>query len=97
VAVRPVAADAGHVRVLFPAHLLCEQPSLGLHGQSRLSDARRTLLAENHIDPLKQIAQGGRMALVFASQGAATGQAVAGAAGLDSAALTLEFYSNAPA
>ena len=28
-----------------------EQPSLGLHGQSRLSDAQRTLLAENHIDP----------------------------------------------
>lgn len=46
-----------------------EQPSLGLHGQSRLSDAQRTLLAENHIDPLKQIAQGGRIALVFASQG----------------------------
>ena len=41
-----------------------EQPSLGLHGQSRLSDAQRTLLAENHIDPLKQIAQGGRIALV---------------------------------
>lgn len=74
-----------------------EQPSLGLHGQSRLSDAQRTLLAENHIDPLKQIAQGGRMALVFASQGEQQlAKQLLEQQGLDSAALTLEFYSNAP-
>ncbi|MFQ2209925.1 protein translocase subunit SecD [Aeromonas caviae] len=75
-----------------------EQPSLGLHGQSRLSDAQRTLLAENHIDPLKQIAQGGRMELVFASQGEQQlAKQLLEQQGLDSAALTLEFYSNAPA
>ena len=75
-----------------------EQPSLGLHGQSRLSDAQRTLLAENHIDPLKQIAQGGRIALVFASQGEQQlAKQLLEQQGLDSAALTLEFYSNAPA
>lgn len=75
-----------------------EQPSLGLHGQSRLSDAQRTLLAENHIDPLKQIAQGNRMELVFASQGEQQlAKQLLEQQGLDSAALTLEFYSNAPA
>lgn len=75
-----------------------EQPSLGLHGQSRLSDAQRTLLAENHIDPLKQIAQGDRMELVFASQGEQQlAKQLLEQQGLDSAALTLEFYSNAPA
>ncbi|MDX7858762.1 protein translocase subunit SecD [Aeromonas caviae] len=75
-----------------------EQPSLGLHGQSRLSDAQRTLLAENHIDPLKQVAQGDRMELVFASQGEQQlAKQLLEQQGLDSAALTLEFYSNAPA
>lgn len=75
-----------------------EQPSLGLHGQSRLSDAQRTLLAENHIDPLKQVAQGDRMELVFASQGEQQlAKQLLELQGLDSAALTLEFYSNAPA
>lgn len=75
-----------------------EQPSLGLHGQSRLSDAQRTLLAENHIDPLKQVAQGNRMELVFASQGEQQlAKQLLEQQGLDSAALTLEFYSNAPA
>ncbi len=75
-----------------------EQPSLGLHGQSRLSDAQRTLLAENHIDPLKQVAQGDRMALVFASQGEQQlAKQLLEQQGLDSAALTLEFHSNAPA
>ncbi|PNO63144.1 protein translocase subunit SecD [Aeromonas caviae] len=75
-----------------------EQPSLGLHGQLRLSDAQRTLLAENHIDPLKQIAQGNRMELVFASQGEQQlAKQLLEQQGLDSAALTLEFYSNAPA
>lgn len=75
-----------------------EQPSLGLHGQSRLSDAQRTRLAENHIDPLKQVAQGDRMELVFASQGEQQlAKQLLEQQGLDSAALTLEFYSNAPA
>lgn len=75
-----------------------EQPSLGLHGQSRLSDAQRTLLAENHIDPLKQVAQGDRMELVFASQGEQQlAKQLLEQQGLESAALTLEFYSNAPA
>ncbi|MGS3151895.1 protein translocase subunit SecD [Aeromonas sanarellii] len=74
-----------------------EQPSLGLHGQSRLSDAQRTLLADNHIEPLKQVAQGDRMELVFASQGEQQlAKQLLELQGLDSAALTLEFYSNAP-
>ena len=75
-----------------------EQPSLGLHGQSRLSDAQRTLLADNRIEPLKQVAQGDRMELVFASQGEQQlAKQLLEQQGLDSAALTLEFYSNAPA
>lgn len=75
-----------------------EQPSLGLHGQSRLSDAQRTLLADNRIKPLKQVAQGDRMELVFASQGEQQlAKQLLEQQGLDSAALTLEFYSNAPA
>ncbi|MFQ2447126.1 protein translocase subunit SecD [Aeromonas caviae] len=74
-----------------------EQPSLGLHGQSRLSDAQRTLLADNRIEPLKQVAQGDRMELVFASQGEQQlAKQLLELQGLDSAALTLEFYSNAP-
>ncbi|MGS3143365.1 protein translocase subunit SecD [Aeromonas sanarellii] len=74
-----------------------EQPSLGLHGQSRLSDAQRTLLADNRIEPLKQVAQGNRMELVFASQGEQQlAKQLLEQQGLDSAALTLEFYSNAP-
>ncbi|MBL0649222.1 protein translocase subunit SecD [Aeromonas caviae] len=74
-----------------------EQPSLGLHGQSRLSDAQRTLLADNRIAPLKQVAQGDRMELVFASQGEQQlAKQLLEQQGLDSAALTLEFYSNAP-
>lgn len=74
-----------------------EQPSLGLHGQSRLSDAQRTLLADNRIEPLKQVAQGDRMELVFASQGEQQlAKQLLEQQGLDSAALTLEFYSNAP-
>lgn len=74
-----------------------EQPSLGLHGQSRLSDAQRTLLADNRIEPLKQVAQGDRMELVFATQGEQQlAKQLLEQQGLDSAALTLEFYSNAP-
>lgn len=74
-----------------------EQPSLGLYGQSRLSDAQRTLLADNRIEPLKQVAQGDRMELVFASQGEQQlAKQLLEQQGLDSAALTLEFYSNAP-
>ncbi|MFM5818143.1 protein translocase subunit SecD [Aeromonas sanarellii] len=74
-----------------------EQPSLGLHGQSHLSDAQRTLLADNRIEPLKQVAQGNRMELVFASQGEQQlAKQLLEQQGLDSAALTLEFYSNAP-
>ncbi|MGS3177171.1 protein translocase subunit SecD [Aeromonas sanarellii] len=74
-----------------------EQPSLGLHGQSRLNDAQRTLLADNRIEPLKQVAQGDRMELVFATQGEQQlAKQLLELQGLDSAALTLEFYSNAP-
>ncbi|MFQ2099694.1 protein translocase subunit SecD [Aeromonas sanarellii] len=74
-----------------------EQPSLGLHGQSRLNDAQRTLLADNRIEPLKQVAQGNRMELVFATQGEQQlAKQLLELQGLDSAALTLEFYSNAP-
>ncbi len=45
-----------------------EQPSLGLHGQTSLTEAQRTLLADNRIEPLKQVQQGERVELVFASQ-----------------------------
>ena len=59
-----------------------EQPSLGLHGERRPVAPGATRSAPcwprttgRIVSPSRQIAQGGRMALVFASQGAATGQA----------------------
>ena len=45
-----------------------EQPSLGLHGQTRLSGAQQRLLQEHQIAPQKQIEQKERIELVFATQ-----------------------------
>lgn len=45
-----------------------EQPSLGLHGQTSLTEAQRTLLADNQIAPVKQVQQKERVELVFSSQ-----------------------------
>ncbi len=74
-----------------------EQPSLGLHGQTRLTQAQQRLLEENRIAPQKQVAQGDRMELVFATQGEQQlAKQLLEQQGLDSATLTLEFYSNAP-
>ncbi|MBM0436634.1 protein translocase subunit SecD [Aeromonas hydrophila subsp. ranae] len=74
-----------------------EQPSLGLHGQTSLTEAQRTLLADNRIEPLKQVQQGERVELVFASQvEQQRAKQLLEQQGYDSSALTLEFYSNAP-
>ena len=45
-----------------------EQPSLGLHGQTRLSGAQQRLLQEHQIAPQLQIEQKERVELVFATQ-----------------------------
>ncbi|HAT2712320.1 TPA: protein translocase subunit SecD [Aeromonas hydrophila] len=74
-----------------------EQPSLGLHGQTSLTEAQRILLADNRIEPLKQVQQGERVELVFASQAEQQrAKQLLEQQGYDSSALTLEFYSNAP-
>lgn len=74
-----------------------EQPSLGLHGQTSLTEAQRTLLADNRIEPLKLVQQGERVELVFASQAEQQrAKQLLEQQGYDSSALTLEFYSNAP-
>ncbi|SIQ04696.1 protein translocase subunit SecD [Aeromonas hydrophila] len=74
-----------------------EQPSLGLHGQTSLTEAQHTLLADNRIEPLKQVQQGERVELVFASQAEQQrAKQLLEQQGYDSSALTLEFYSNAP-
>lgn len=74
-----------------------EQPSLGLHGQTNLTEAQRTLLADNRIEPQKQVQQGERVELVFASQAEQQrAKQLLEQQGYDSSALTLEFYSNAP-
>ncbi|WP_193758646.1 protein translocase subunit SecD [Aeromonas hydrophila] len=74
-----------------------EQPSLGLNGQTSLTEAQRTLLADNRIEPLKQVQQGERVELVFASQAEQQrAKQLLEQQGYDSSALTLEFYSNAP-
>lgn len=74
-----------------------EQPSLGLHGQTSLTEAQRTLLAENQIAPVKQVQQKERVELVFSSQSEQQrAKQLLEQQGYDSAALTLEFYSNAP-
>ncbi|HGY1012155.1 TPA: protein translocase subunit SecD [Aeromonas salmonicida subsp. smithia] len=74
-----------------------EQPSLGLHGQTSLTEAQRTLLADNQIAPVKQVQQKERVELVFSSQSEQQrAKQLLEQQGYDSAALTLEFYSNAP-
>ena len=74
-----------------------EQPSLGLHGQSRLSGAQQRLLQEHQIAPQKQIEQKERIELVFATQAEQQrAKQLLEQQGVDSAALTLEFHSNAP-
>lgn len=74
-----------------------EQPSLGLHGQTSLTEAQRILLADNRIEPLKLVQQGERVELVFASQAEQQrAKQLLEQQGYDSSALTLEFYSNAP-
>ncbi|WP_199796249.1 protein translocase subunit SecD [Aeromonas hydrophila] len=74
-----------------------EQPSLGLHGQTSLTEAQRILLADNRIEPQKQVQQGERVELVFASQAEQQrAKQLLEQQGYDSSALTLEFYSNAP-
>ncbi|WP_412705253.1 preprotein translocase subunit SecD [Aeromonas rivipollensis] len=74
-----------------------EQPSLGLHGQTRLSGAQQSLLQEHQIAPQKQIEQKERIELVFATQAEQQrAKQLLEQQGVDSAALTLEFHSNAP-
>nr|WP_043807995.1 protein translocase subunit SecD [Aeromonas taiwanensis] len=74
-----------------------EQPSLGLHGQTRLTQAQQRLLEENRIAPQKLVAQKERVELVFATQGEQQlAKQLLEQRGVDSAALTLEFHSNAP-
>ncbi|MGU5715657.1 protein translocase subunit SecD [Aeromonas taiwanensis] len=74
-----------------------EQPSLGLHGQTRLMQAQQRLLEENRIAPQKLVAQKERVELVFATQGEQQlAKQLLEQEGVDSAALTLEFHSNAP-
>lgn len=74
-----------------------EQPSLGLHGQTRLSGAQQRLLQEHQIAPQKQIEQKERALLVFATQAEQQrAKQLLEQQGVDSAALTLEFHSNAP-
>ncbi|WP_279486869.1 protein translocase subunit SecD [Aeromonas veronii] len=75
-----------------------EQPSLGLHGQQRLTTQQQMLLSDKHLTPLKVIEQPERVELVFASQGEQQrAKQLLEQQGVDSAALTLEFHSNAPA
>ncbi|MGE6169931.1 protein translocase subunit SecD [Aeromonas media] len=74
-----------------------EQPSLGLHGQSRLSGAQQRLLQEHQIAPQLLIEQKERVELVFATQAEQQrAKQLLELQGVDSAALTLEFHSNAP-
>lgn len=74
-----------------------EQPSLGLHGQSRLSGAQQRLLQDHQIAPQLQIEQKERVELVFATQAEQQrAKQLLEQQGVDSAALTLEFHSNAP-
>ncbi|WP_429167202.1 protein translocase subunit SecD [Aeromonas rivipollensis] len=74
-----------------------EQPSLGLHGQTRLNGAQQRLLQEHQIAPQKQIEQKERIELVFATQAEQQrAKQLLEQQGVDSAALTLEFHSNAP-
>lgn len=74
-----------------------EQPSLGLHGQTHLSGAQQRLLQEHQIAPQKQIEQKERIELVFATQAEQQrAKQLLEQQGVDSAALTLEFHSNAP-
>ncbi|MFM4677079.1 protein translocase subunit SecD [Aeromonas media] len=74
-----------------------EQPSLGLHGQPRLSGAQQRLLQEHQIAPQLQIEQKERVELVFATQAEQQrAKQLLEQQGVDSAALTLEFHSNAP-
>ena len=74
-----------------------EQPSLGLHGQSRLSGAQQRLLQEHQIAPQLQIEQKERVELVFVTQAEQQrAKQLLEQQGVDSAALTLGFHSNAP-
>lgn len=74
-----------------------EQPSLGLHGQPRLSEVQQRLLEDNQIAPQLQIEQKERVELVFATQAEQQrAKQLLEQQGVDSAALTLEFHSNAP-
>ena len=74
-----------------------EQPSLGLHGQTRLSGAQQRLLQEHQIAPQLQIEQKERVELVFVTQAEQQrAKQLLEQQGVDSAALTLEFHSNAP-
>ncbi|MFR9719597.1 protein translocase subunit SecD [Aeromonas diversa] len=72
-----------------------EQLSIGLHGQTALSDAQAHALAERHIAPRLVIAEADRLELVFTSQDEQQGAKLA----LDAlgASTTLEFHANAPA
>ncbi|MGN5069570.1 protein translocase subunit SecD [Aeromonas sp. 75A] len=75
-----------------------EQPSLGLHGQQRMTAQQQMLLSDKHLTPIKVIEQPERVELVFASQGEQQrAKQLLEQQGVDSAALTLEFHSNAPA
>lgn len=74
-----------------------EQPSLGLHGQQSLTTKQQMLLTDNHLTPAKIIEQPERVELVFATQSEQQrAKQLLEQQGLDSAALTLEFHSNAP-
>ncbi|WP_421247537.1 protein translocase subunit SecD [Aeromonas jandaei] len=74
-----------------------EQPSLGLHGQQSLTTKQQMLLTDNHLTPTKIIEQPERVELVFANQSEQQrAKQLLEQQGLDSAALTLEFHSNAP-
>ncbi|MCH7371733.1 protein translocase subunit SecD [Aeromonas sp. MR16] len=74
-----------------------EQPSLGLHGQRSLTEAQRTLFADHQISLLKEVQQPERVELVFDSQAdQQRAKQLLELQGFESAALTLEFYSNAP-
>lgn len=74
-----------------------EQPSLGLHGQAALTISQHQLLAENRIAPVKTVQQQDKVELVFATQHEQQrAKQLLEQQGVDSAALTLEFHSNAP-
>lgn len=97
-AVRTAAVDAVDLYLYSLPTFFGEQPSLGLHGQQRLTTQQQMLLNDKHLTPVKVIEQPERVELVFASQGEQQrAKQLLEQKGVDSAALTLEFHSNAPA